>query len=62
MTSRVTIQIRVSDEDKELFLFKSRNSGFDSLSSWFKWLGRNAPIIEVDRDDSSNNWRRGPVK
>lgn len=48
MTNRLTIQIRVSQDDKELFLFKSHNSGFESISAWLKWLGKNAPIKKDD--------------
>lgn len=48
MSNRLTIQVRVSSEDKELFLFKSRNSGFNSIGTWLKWLAKNAPIVESD--------------
>lgn len=47
--SRVTVQIRVTEEDKELFLFKSRNSGFESISAWLKWLAKNAPVTTDNR-------------
>lgn len=37
--SNPIVSMRLSDNDKELFVQAAKVDGFKSLTTWFKWLG-----------------------
>jgi hypothetical protein len=32
--------LRISDEDKALFIAAAKQDGYDELAAWFRWLAR----------------------
>ena len=55
--SNPLISMRLSNEDKELFVQAAKVDGFKSLTTWLKWLGseRVKQQLEAEEGDKTAN-------